>query len=63
MLLMNAVVIPFLPFSTVRETGGLFRFGCGLILAFLLFASAENQKKALRYSPLWLSLSAIIINA
>ena len=62
-LLVHAAVIPFLPFSTVREPGGLLRFGCGFVLALLLFAAKNKEKKALRYSIAWLALSAVILNA
>jgi hypothetical protein len=61
-LALNALVIPFLPFSTVREPGGLFRFGSGLALAVLLFGAKYRQKRALRYAWLWLALNAILFN-
>ena len=61
-LFFNSLVIPFLPFSTVREPGGLFRFGCGLLLSVLLFAAETRSRKALRYSFVWLSLNAILFN-
>ncbi len=62
MLAINAVIIPFLPFSTVREPGGLFRFGCGLVLASLLFFAEVKHRRALNYSFLWLVLNAILLN-
>lgn len=62
-LLCNAVVLPFLPFSTVREPGGLFRFGAGLVLAVLLFGADRGERKVLRTSMLWLALSAILIRS
>ena len=62
-LFFNAVVIPFLPFSTVREPGGLLRFGCGFLLAYLLFAASQNRRRALRYAWIVLALSVITLNA
>lgn len=53
-LLANALVIPFLPFSTFREPGGLLRFVSGLVLAWLLFAGRYNMRRVLNYA--WFSL-------
>lgn len=57
-LFFNALVIVFLPFSTFRETGGLLRFTCGLVLAFLLYASRYRYQRPLNYSLFWLALNA-----
>jgi hypothetical protein len=62
-LLLNAAVIPFLPFSTVREPGGLLRFICGLVLAVVIYAASRNHKRALNYGLLWLVLNAILIQS
>lgn len=62
-LLLNAAVIPFLPFSTVREPGGLLRFICGLALAFLVYAATRGNRRALNYGFLWLVLDAILIRS
>jgi len=60
-LLVNCLVIVFLPFSTFRETGGLLRFACGLVLAVLLFASRQNLKPVLNYCWLWLVLNVFLL--
>lgn len=60
-LLVNCLVIVFLPFSTFRETGGLLRFACGLVLAVLLFASRHNLKPVLNYCWLWLVLNVFLL--
>lgn len=60
-LLFNALVIPFLPFSTFRETGGLLRFACGLVLAVLLFAGRYGFKRVLNYSWLWVVLNVFLL--
>lgn len=60
-LLLNALSIPFLPFSTFRETGGLLRFACGLVLALLLFASCYRHKRTLNYSVFWMVLNVFLL--
>ena len=59
-LLLNALLILFLPFSTFRETGGLLRFMCGLVLAVILFAARYGMSRVLKYSWFWLTLNAFI---
>ncbi len=61
-LVLNALIIPFLPFSTVREPTGMFRFACGLVLAFVLFAARYRLKRPLNYAFLWLILLAVLLN-
>jgi hypothetical protein len=60
-LLLNAIIIPFLPFSTFRETGGLLRFASGLVLAILLFSGYYGMEKALRLSWFWLVLNVFLL--
>jgi hypothetical protein len=60
-LFLNAAVIPFLPFSTFRETGGLLRFSCGLVLAVLLFAGRYQLRRALNYSVFWIVLNVFLL--
>ena len=60
-LLFNAMGIVFLPFSTFRETGGLLRFACGLVLSVLLFAAYYRMNRALRYSWLWLIFNLFLL--
>lgn len=59
-LLLNALVIAFLPFSTFRETGGLIRFGSGLALAVVLYAGRYRHLRALNYSLFWLVLNVFL---
>jgi hypothetical protein len=60
-LLLNALVIPFLPFSTFRETGALIRLTSGLMLAVLLFAAHYRQKRVLNYSLFWIVLNVFLL--
>ena len=53
-LLLNSVVMFFLPFSTYRETGGILRFSCGLTLAVLLFSAKFRMEKIIKYTPFWI---------
>jgi hypothetical protein len=60
-LFINALIILFLPYSTFRETGGVLRFACGLVLAVLLFSARYRQKRALNYSVLWIVLNVFLL--
>jgi hypothetical protein len=60
-LLTNATLVATLPFSTFRETGGVLRILCGLVLAVLLFAARYQQHQVLRLSWLWLVLNVFLI--
>jgi len=62
-LFLNSLIIAFTPFSTFRETGGIMRFTCGLVLAVLLFASRYHRKRALNYSVLWAVLIVLLIKS
>jgi len=60
-LFLNSLMIFFLPFSTFRETGGLMRLACGLVMAVLLFAAYYRQKKILNYCAFWLVLNVFLL--
>jgi hypothetical protein len=60
-LLTNALLVASLPFSTFRETGGVLRILCGLVLAVLLFSARYQQIRVLRYSWLWLVLNVFLL--
>lgn len=62
-LLLNAALILFLPYSTFRETGGLLRFACGLVLAVILYAGRYHVRRVLNYSFLWFALNAFLIKS
>ena len=59
--LFNCLIIPFIPFSTFRETGGLIRFICGMVLGILLLAARYKMRRVLNYSWLWLILNLFLI--
>jgi hypothetical protein len=62
-LLLNALLIPFLPFSTFRETGGLLRISCGLVLAIILFAGRYRMYRVLNYGYLLLVLNLFLLKS
>jgi hypothetical protein len=62
-LLLNGLAIVFLPFSTFRETGGLLRFACGLVLAVLLFAGKHQNRRVLNVSILWGVLNVFLLKS
>jgi hypothetical protein len=62
-LFFNALAIPFLPFSTFRETGGVLRFACGLVLAGLLFAGRYRLQRQLNYTFLWIVLNVFLLKS
>ena len=60
-VILNSLLILFLPFSTFRETGGLLRVSSGLILATLCLAAQVKQIKLLRYSYLWIIYNLFLL--
>jgi hypothetical protein len=61
LLLANAILMLFVPFSTYRELLGILRFIVGLQIAVILYAAQRRQSRALRYSTLWFTTSFIVI--
>ncbi|MBN2303171.1 MAG: hypothetical protein JXQ72_01760 [Anaerolineae bacterium] len=62
LLLANAAVMPFVPFSTYREFWGLLRFMPGLVLMVVLYAAEMKHRRALMYSTLWIVLLLFVIS-
>jgi hypothetical protein len=56
LLLANAALMPFVPFSTYREFLGLLRFMPGLVLMVVLYAAHDRLRRPLLYSTLWIML-------
>jgi hypothetical protein len=61
LLLANAAVLPFLPFSTYREPLGLLRFLVGLVIGVLLYSAWRKAYRPLRYSVLWLLFGVVVL--
>jgi hypothetical protein len=62
-LLLNAGVVPFLPFSTFREPLGLVRVASGLVVATVLFGASQGRRRPLEFALAWCALLAILLNA
>lgn len=54
LLLINAAIMLFVPFSTYREPIGILRFIVGLQIAVILYAAQNKRYRALRNSTLWI---------
>lgn len=61
LLLANALLMLFVPFSTYRELLGILRFIVGLQIAVILYAASKRQYRALTYSTLWFTTSFLVI--
>jgi hypothetical protein len=60
-LLLHALVIVFLPFSTFREPMGIVRIATGLVLSVLMVAQARNNRRVLNYGFFWIPMLVILI--
>ncbi len=58
LLLSNAAIMPFVPFSTYREPLGIFRFMVGLVISVVLYAALRKARRVLNYSTLWIVIGA-----
>lgn len=54
LLFANALIMPFVPFSTYAEPLGIFRFMPGVVVGILLYAARRKIRRALNYSYLWI---------
>jgi len=61
-LLMNAIIIPFTPQSTLREPLGMLRFIVGLVAAVLAWGAYRRSRRTLNYSLLWIATLALAVN-
>jgi hypothetical protein len=62
LLLANAALMPFVPFSTYREFLGLLRFMPGLVLMVVLYAAHNRLRRPLLYSTLWIMLILFVVS-
>jgi hypothetical protein len=61
-LLAQAAVLPFLPFSTLREPLAIARLTIGLVSATLLYGTLHHSRRVLNYSFAWLATLALLVN-
>jgi hypothetical protein len=62
LLLAQAAVLPFLPFSTWREPLAMARLATGLVAATLLYGALRHSQRVLNFSVAWLATLALLIN-
>jgi len=61
-LLVQAAVLSFLPFSTWREPLAMARLGTGLVAATLLYGAWRRSRRVLAFSLFWLATLALLVN-
>ncbi|HMM26829.1 MAG TPA: hypothetical protein PKD46_00925 [Aggregatilineaceae bacterium] len=61
LLLANAALMLFVPFSTYREFLGLLRFIPGLVLTVVLYSARRHARRPLVYSTLWIVLLLFLV--
>ncbi|MCB0194943.1 MAG: hypothetical protein KDJ65_23535, partial [Anaerolineae bacterium] len=61
-LLLNSVVILFLPTSTFREPVAMLRLTMGLMAAMLVFGAWRRSWRVLNYSTFWIFTNVLLIN-
>jgi hypothetical protein len=61
-LLAQAAVLPFLPFSTWREPLAMARLAAGLVAATLLYGAQRRSRRILTFSLFWLATLALLVN-
>jgi hypothetical protein len=59
-LLLNSVVIMFLPTSTFREPVAMLRLTQGLVVSMLLYGGLSKSSRILTYSFLWLATNVLL---
>jgi hypothetical protein len=62
LLLAQAAVLPFLPFSTWREPLAMARLATGLVAATLLYGALHSSRRVLSFSLAWLTTLALLVN-
>jgi hypothetical protein len=62
LLLAQAAVLPFLPFSTWREPLAMARLATGLVGATLLYGALRQSQRVLNLSFAWLATLALLVN-
>ena len=61
-LLVQAAVLPFMPFSTWREPLAMARLAVGLVAATLLYGARRRSRRVLTFSLFWLATLALLVN-
>jgi len=60
-LLLNSLVLLFLPASTFREPAAMIRLTQGLVVSMLLFGALIRSRRILNYSTLWIATNVLLL--
>jgi hypothetical protein len=60
-LLINTLLITFLPFSTFREPLGLLRVSTGMVLATIIFSACHKLRRPLNFGMFWISFLILLV--
>lgn len=60
-LLLNSLMIAFLPYSTFREPLGLVRLATGMVTSVIFFSAEHNLRRPLNYAMFWISFLVILV--
>ncbi|MBN1993542.1 MAG: hypothetical protein JW953_12655 [Anaerolineae bacterium] len=60
-LLLNSLVVLFLPASTFREPAAMVRLTMGLVPAMLLYAALARSRRILNYSYFWIATNVLLL--
>jgi hypothetical protein len=60
-LLLNSILIAFLPFSTFREPLGLLRVATGMVTSLIFFSTKYRLRRPLNYAMFWIGFLVILL--
>jgi hypothetical protein len=60
-LLFNSLFIVFMPFSTFREPLSILRVAAGFVVAVILYAVKQGDKRVLNYGMFWVPLLVVLL--
>lgn len=63
LLLVNAIVILFLPFSTFREPLAVVRLATGLVLSVILFSAENKLSRPLNFGMFWIAFLILVFQS
>ena len=60
-LLLNSLVVLFLPASTFREPAAMLRLTQGLVVSMLLYGAFIRSRRILNYCTLWIATNVLVL--
>jgi hypothetical protein len=61
LLLINSLVVLFLPYSTFREPLALVRLATGMVLSLVIFSARSNFRRPLNLGMFWMAMLVLLI--